>query len=204
MRPDGRRWAFDMKKVILSGIALALVLVTFTSARAQDANDLMRNIERTLKERNPDWVCKKRPSGEPGPDSPHGTKFNFECTREGQSVVVSIFFGDSKQDAAKLFERSQQILQVDVSKPQEGIGEQAYAYSGHGFAWVTFRKANVFAKVSVSLIDPRKVASPSPEIDAFTNQAWEIAKRLAQDLAQQTGATQNKSSNESERSTLNH
>ena len=195
---------FDMKKVILSGIALALVLVTFTSGRAQDANDLMRNIEGALKERDPDWVCKKSPTGEPGPDSPHGTKFNFVCTREEQSVVASIFFGDSKQDAAKMLERSQQMLQVNASKPQEGIGEQAYAYSGHGFAWVTFRKANVFAKVSVSLIDPRKVAGPSPEIDAITNQAREIAKRLAQDLVQQTGAIQNKSANESDRSTLNH
>ena len=192
-----------MKKLILSGIAVALVLVTFTSASVQDANDLMRNIEGALKERDPDWMCKKSPAGEPGSDSPHGTFYNFVCTREQQSVLASIFFGDSKQDAVKLLERSQQMLQLNASKPQEGIGEQAFAYAGHGFAWVTFRKANVFAQVSVSLIDPRKVAGPSPEIDAFTNQAWEIAKRLAQDLAQQTGATRNKSSNESERSTLN-
>jgi hypothetical protein len=193
----------DMDRLILSGIALALVILAFTVAHAQDPNDLMRNIEGALKERDPDWVCKKSPSGEPGPDSPHGTNYNFVCTRDQQSVMATIFLGDSKEDAVKLLELSQWGLQINTSKPQEGIGEQAYAYSGHGFAWVTFRKANVFAQVSVSLIDPRKVPGPSPEIDALTNQAWEIAKRLALNLAQQTGATQNKSSNQSEGSTLN-
>ena len=192
-----------MNKLILSGIAVALVLVTFTSARAQDANDLMRNIEGALKERDSDWVCKKGPTGEPGPDSPQGTRYNFACTREQQSVLAFVFFGNSKQDAVKILERSQQVLQVNASKPLAGIGEQAYAYAGHGSAWITFRKANLFVQVIASAIDPRKVPNPSPEIDAFTNQALEIAKHLAQSLAEQTGATPNKSSNGNERSTLN-
>lgn len=179
-----------MKKLILSGIALALFLPPFTSARAQAENDLNGIIERTLKEKNSDWLCKNGPAGKPGPDSPHGTFYNFVCKREQQSVLASVFLGNSKQDAVKLLEFSQQVLQVNASKPLAGIGEQAYAYAGHGSAWITFRKANVFAQVTVSAIDPRKVPNPSPEIDAFTNQALEIAKHLAQSLAEKTAGTE--------------
>jgi hypothetical protein len=176
-----------MKTLMLNFIALALLLFTCTLACAQDESNLTRNIERILKEKEL-YVKQNGPSGEPGPGSPHGTFYNFTCKHQQQTLSGSIFFGDSKQDAVKMLERSQLMLQ-NASKPQDGIGEQAYAYAGHGSAWITFRKGNVFAQVSVGVVDSRTVGDPSLEMDAFTKQAFDIAKKFALDLAQYTGAT---------------
>src|SRR5438045_731639 len=184
LNKQGRKEVSEMKKLMFTCIALMLLLCPCTLAGSQDETDLIRNIERVIKEKEPDWSCKKSPSGERGPDSPHGTFYNFECKHEQQTVFWTIFFGDSKEDAVKMLEWSQMMLQINASKPQDGIGEQAYVYAGHGSAWITFRKENIFGQVNVGIIDPRKVADPSPEMDAFTNQALEIARRFAQDLAQ--------------------
>jgi hypothetical protein len=46
--------------------------------------------------------------------------------------------------------------------------------------------------VNVGLVDPRTVAEPWSEMDAFTNQAFDIAKRFALYLAQM-GQRYNKS-----------
>jgi hypothetical protein len=181
---------YEMKTLMVKFIALALLLFTCTLACAQDESNLRRNIERILKEKEPEWLCKQNvPSGEPGPASPHGTFYNFTCKHQQQTVSGSIFFGDSKQDAVKMLERSQLMLQINASKPQDGIGEQAYAYTGHGSAWITFRKGNVFGQLDVGVVDSRTVGGPSLEMDAFTKQAFDIAKKFALDLAQYTGAT---------------
>ena len=47
-----------------------------------------------------------------------------------------------------------------------------------------FEAALYFGQVSVGVVDSRRVTDPSPEMDAFTNDAFEIAKRFAFYLAQ--------------------
>jgi hypothetical protein len=174
-----------MKKLMLNWIALALLLFTSTLTGAQDKSNLTRNIERILKEKEPDWLCKQNvPSGEPGPGPPHGTFYNFTCKHQQQTVSGSIFFGDTKQDAVKMLERSQMMLQVNASKPLEGIGEQAYGYTGRSGAWITFRKGNVFGQVDVGVVDSRTGGDRSLEMDAYMKQAFDIAKKFALDLAQ--------------------
>jgi hypothetical protein len=171
---------------------LALAPCLAMSILAQSKTQLQQNIERILKATEPDWICKKTtPEGEPGPDSPP-VFYNFQCKYKGQrlnQLSGVIYVLNSKQDAVGMLDRSQMMLQINESKPQYGIGEQAYGYAGHGSAWITFRNGNVFGQVNVGIIDPRTVVNPSPEMDAYTNQAFDIAKRFAFYLAQYGGAT---------------
>jgi hypothetical protein len=181
-----------MKKFISICITLALLLFLLKTIPAQNKAQLQQTIERTLKANEPDWICKKNiPEGEPGPDSPR-VFYNFSCSYKGQQmnqVTGSIYVLNSKQDAVKMLDHSQMTLQINASKPQYGIGEQAYGYAGHGSAWITFRNGNIFGQVNAGVVDPRTVADPSPEMDAFTNQAFDVAKRFAFYLAQYAPAT---------------
>lgn len=181
-----------MKTFISIYVALAILPFLLKTVRAQDKAQLQQDIERTLKANEPDWLCKKNtPEGEPGPDSPR-VFYNFECRLKGQrrdQVFGSIYVLNSEQDAAKMLDRSQMMLQINESKPQYGIGEQAFGYAGHGSAWITFRNGNMFGQVNVGVVDPRTVADPSSEMDAFTHQAFDIAKRFALYLAQYAPAT---------------
>jgi hypothetical protein len=181
-----------MKLLTSICVGIALLPSILTPAGPQDKTELQHSIERILKENEPGWLCKKNmPEGDPGTSSP-GVSYTFDCRykeQQANQVTGSIVVLNSKQDAITMLDRSQMMLQVNASKPQDGIGEQAYAYAGHGSAWVTFRKGNVFGQINVGIIDPRTVADPSPEMDVFTKEAFEVARKFAFDLAQYTGAT---------------
>lgn len=171
---------------------LALAPCLAMSILAQSKTQPQQNIERTLKATEPDWICKKStPEGESGPDSPP-VFYKFQCKYKGQQLNQLsgvIYVLNSKQDAVKMLDRSQLTLQINESKPQYGIGEQAYGYVGDGSAWITFRNGNVFGQVNVGVIAPRTVVNPSPEMDVYTSQAFDIARRFAFYLAQYGGAT---------------
>ena len=175
-------------KILISGwFAFALLAYLLTPVHAQDKKQLQQNVERTFKTHEPDWLCEKStPEGESTAESPK-VFYNFQCKYKGQQlnqVSGSVYVLSSKQDAVKMLDRSQMMLQVNKSKPLYEIGEQAYWYAGHGSAWITFRNGTVFGQVSVGVVDSRTVADPSPEMDAFTNEAFEIAKRFAFYLTQ--------------------
>ena len=81
-------------------------------------------------------------------------------------MTVFILYGESKRDAEKTLDWSQR-LQVNDSEPVAGIGEQAYQLSKEHFAWITFRKANVFTQVSVGVPKETKTDSTG-EIELVT------------------------------------
>ena len=168
-------------------VAIALLPYLLTPVHAQDKEQLQQNVGRTFKTNEPDWLCKKStPEGESTTES-FKVFYNFQCKYKGQQlnqVSGSVYVLPSKQDAVNMLDRSQMMLQVNKSKPLYGTGEQGYWYAGQGSAWITFRSGTVFGQVSVGVVDSRRVTDPSPEMDAFTNDAFEIAKRFAFYLAQ--------------------
>ena len=158
-----------MRKLTIVLTVLAVVLYCFGTTRAQSkSHEAVANIEQAMKEMEPTWRCLSvpTPQGEPGPDSRGGTKYLFKCQQRTVVVTVFILYGESKRDAEKTLDRSQR-LQVNESKPVDGIGEQAYQLSKENFAWITFRKANVFTQVSVGVLNETKTDSTS-EIDLVT------------------------------------
>jgi hypothetical protein len=78
-------------------------------------------------------------------------------------MAVSIFmlYGETKRDAEKALALSQN-LQVNESKPVEGIGEQGYQLAKERFAWITFRKASVFVQINAGIKNFRDAVRDSP------------------------------------------
>lgn len=176
-----------MKKLVLTLASLFLLAEGFSPVEAQSTNEAISKFERTLDEKESQWQCQKgRDPGEPGENSPRGTRYSFTCRREQQTILGSILFGDSKGEAVKMLEFSQQMLAINASKPVAGIGEQAYEYAGRGSAWITFRDGKIFGQVNVSIVDARKVLDHSPEMHPFTKEALEIAKRFVQHIVAAT------------------
>ena len=177
-----------MKTLISICVALSLLPYLIASAGSQDKAKLQQDIERSLKTNEPEWQCKKSlPEGDPAPNSP--LSYRFDCRYKEQKnlqVSGSIYVLQSRQDAVNMLDRSQMMLQMNASKPQYGIGDQAYGYAGTGLAWITFRKENVFAQVNVSVGGLRSVTEPQPEVQVVSIQAFDIAKRFAFYLAQYT------------------
>ena len=177
-----------MKIFISICVALCLFPSVIASAGFQDKAKLQQDIERSLKTNEPEWHCKKIiPEGEL-PAGARDVSYRFECRYKDQEktqVRGYIYVLLSREEAVKMLDRSQMMLQVNASKPQYGIGEQAYGYAGPGVAWITFRKGNVFAQVNVS-VGLRSVIEAQLDVQDVTIQAFEIAKRFAFYLAQYT------------------
>lgn len=161
---------------------LAVVLCCFGTTRAQGkSEEIVANIERAIKEMEPEWRCSNvyTPQGEPGPDSPRGTKYRFRCQRKTVELTIFILYGESKGDAERALTFSQR-LQINESKPVEGIGEQAYLLSKERFAWITLRKANVFAQVNVATRIAAQTDGPLKTKSVTGNDLIEAARLFAQ------------------------
>jgi hypothetical protein len=180
-----------MKRLAIVCASFILLSYSLTTVKAQNEADLVSGINETLKEEESGWRCSalRSTSGIPTPESPQGISYQFLCKREEQSVLGSIFYGNSKHDAMRMLELSQKFLSINDSYPVDGIGEQAYEYAKQGSAWVTFRKNNVFGQLTVGLIDPDKMNDSSPEMKRLTAEVLEIAKRFAQHIVKQICAT---------------
>jgi len=143
---------------------IALVFCCFGTGRAQGKSDeVVDKLEQVMKVMEPEWRCVREdtPQGEPGPESPRGTKYIFRCQHRAMALSIFIFYGETKKDAEKMLALSQN-LQVNESKPLEGIGEQGYQLAKERFAWTTFRKASVFVQINVHNPNFRDALRDSP------------------------------------------
>ena len=180
-----------MRNLTMVCASLVLLSLNLTTVRTHNDANLVDSTNRTLKEKEPGWKCTAllSRSSKPALESPQGISYEFRCTREEQSILGYVFYGNSKHDAVRTLERSQQFLQINDSRPLKGIGEQAYEYANHGIAWLTFRQDNVFVQLNVGIVDPHKMDDSLPEMKSLTAEALEIAKRFAQYIVRQIRAT---------------
>jgi hypothetical protein len=177
-----------MRNFAIGLTGLAVVLYCFGTARAQSKSDeVIANIEQAMKEMEPEWRCSSvsTPQGEPGPDSPRGTKYLFRCQRKTVELTIFMLYGEAKRDAERALALSQR-LQINESKPVEGIGEQAYQLAKERFAWITFRKAKVYAQVNVATRNASQSDGPSA---TKPNDLIEAARLFAKLVAHHIPAT---------------
>ena len=183
---------------------IALVFCCFGTGRAQGKSDeVIANLEQAMNAMKPEWRCVREylPQGEPGPpESPRGTKYYFRCQHKGMALSIFIFYGETKRDAEKMLDLSQELLQVNESKPLEGIGEQGYHLAKERSAWITFRKASVFVQINVhnpnfrdALRDSPLRTGPTPDPSetqsVSANTLIDAAKVFARLVADQIPAT---------------
>src|SRR6266496_334591 len=169
-----------MRELTRQLTVLTLVFHSFVTAQAQSKPEVVANLERAMKEMEPEWHCARvsTPQGVPGPESPRGTKYHFRCQRKSVDLTVFVLYGETTRDAEKALALSQR-LQINESKPVEGIGEQAYELAKERFGWVTFRKAKVYAQVNVDIRNPPETDGPSESELVTTNALIEAAKAFA-------------------------
>ena len=168
-----------MRRLALSFTLLGLVLCCGT-ANAQSENEfVIASMEQSLKDKK--FSCKREyvDQGEPGPDSPRGMKYGFKCRQDSLNIVIFILYGDSQQDAVKTLDRSQKFLSINISKPLEGYGEQAYELDRDHSAWITFRKGRVYAHITVGVPRPAKTDDPPDPNPAQRHALLDLARALA-------------------------
>lgn len=170
-----------MRKLTGSLTFLVVVLSCLGTVRAQGVGEqVIANIGQMLRERVPEFNCVKHhtPQGDPGPESPRGTMYSFKCQQKSVAVRIHILYGESKRDAEKALQGSQRLA-INQSKRVEGYGEEAFELSEERFAWLTFRKGNVFAQIHVDIRDPAKTGGPSDSEPVPPNTLIEAARSLA-------------------------
>lgn len=104
------------------------------------------------------------------------------------ALTVFIFYGEARRDAEKSLALSQR-LQINESKPLEGIVEQAYQLAKERFAWITFRRASVFSQVNVGIRRTSETDGPSKTESISGNALIEAARFFAQLVARHIPAT---------------
>ena len=174
-----------MKELTIRLAVLAVVLCCVGATRAQSKSDeVIVKLERKMQTTEPEWHCVSTSiaQGEPGPDSPRGTKYQFRCQQKTVALTIFIFYGEARRDAEKALVLSQR-LQINESRPAEGIGEQAYELAKERFAWITFRKASVFVQVNAAAQSASETDGPSETEPVRGSSLIEAARLFAQLVA---------------------
>jgi hypothetical protein len=85
-------------------------------------------------------------------------------------VILTIFYGDSQQEAANRMKVALDRLSVGPGEKRNDIGDEAYVVKGnapdHGFEAIRFRKGNVYVQIT----------GPSPAV------AEDLAKRILREI----------------------
>jgi hypothetical protein len=163
---------------------------------AQNGVSVIWDIEHTLKIKETQWrgVRLTLPAGLRMPDCPSrlpcGSAHSLRWERPGQMVLIAIFIGDSTQEAAREIEFRLMGLAI---RPQlaklEEPGDEAYQYVGDSHSWMMFRKGNVAVDVWVNTCRrPNKVYKYSAEALLCRAEAYRVAKRFAQEIAERIAA----------------
>ncbi len=169
-----------MRRLSLSLTLAAVLLCWFQPANAQSESEhVITNMEQSLKDKK--FSCERAyvHQGEPGPDTPRGTKYAFKCKQDSVDVNIFILYGDAKADAEKSLDQSQKFLSINMSKPLGGYGEQAYESGRDHSAWITFRKGRVFAHITVGLPRPAKSDASLDSNPTQRMALLEVARSLA-------------------------
>jgi hypothetical protein len=178
-----------MKKII--GAFLLLVLSGQLCASARSEPDFLQRIEAAIQENEPAWIGgrdrldERRNQGTPAPEMPRGMQYSFGWKRGEQTIRAYIFYGDTRQDATQKLDWSQKVLQINISKPLDGVGEQAYLAVGNGWSWVQVRKGKVFVYLTVYLAAPRQLRGSPAEAKRIGAEAAGIAVRFSKLLVDQ-------------------
>lgn len=147
-----------MTRKISTFLFIAISFCVSMEAMGQDFQSLREKVENSVKTKRPDWKLVHK-----GEEDKQAV-YNWGSVREG--IGITIFYGDSKQEAIQRMEFKNKIISVGPGKKRKGFGDEAYSWesSKGNFAGIRFRKANVYIEVT----------APS----------LELAEELAKDISQ--------------------
>ena len=183
-----------MKLIALFCYAVILSFHAITIAQTQAEARFLSNIERVLKDKEPEWDVKKivlppelQPehldNGKPLL-SARGKWHIYEIKSKQWAGAISVFYGDSQRDAANQYAWLLRIKGRDRNSLREQIDDQSTRIAGKGIAEVISKKANVFVSVHIMLANLLK-EDKSSEIEAKSEEGLEIAHRFTKHIIDQ-------------------
>jgi len=183
-----------MKIVILLCFAGTLSFQAITLAQAQGGGRFIANLERALKDKEPEWDVNKivLPPGIPPEKlgngspllSPRGAMHFYQLKSKQWAGSISIFYGDSQRDAANHFAWSLRNWSKNGDSLREPIGDQTVQMVSNGIAEVMSRKANICVNLRISLVNLQK-GDKSSGIEARTANALAIAYKFTKHVIDQ-------------------
>ena len=110
----------------------------------QDMQSLRRRSEEIVKAKNPAWKLVKKQERE--------KEITYLWGPEKADVILTVFYGASKQEAADRMRATLDRLSVGPGKELAGIGDEAYFSKNeiNDSGVFRFRKANVYIEVIAS------------------------------------------------------
>ncbi len=130
-------------KNLSSTIFLVVFLMFVVSAvMAQDMDSLRQTAEETVKTKSPQWKLISKDD--------RGKQIIYRWGKEKSDVILTMFYGDSEQEAAEEMKALINRLSVGPGEKITGYGDEAYMWEvkGYGYAGIRFRKANVFVDLA--------------------------------------------------------
>jgi hypothetical protein len=133
-----------MKKVfpvLLIGILHCVAMTVMP----QDMPSLRRRAEEIVKAKNPDWKLIRKQEREREVTYLWGPN-------EKADVVLTVFYGASKQEAADRMRATLNRLSMGPGKERSDIGDEAYFFTTeiNDSGVLRFRKANVYIEIAAS------------------------------------------------------
>ena len=131
-----------MKKLPSMVFLVVGLLFVVGDVTAQDMDSLRQKAEETVKAKNPQWKIITKHEGD--------KRVIYRWGDEMAYVTLTIFYGDSEQEAVEEMRELIRRLSVGPGEKITGYGDEAYMWKSltRSFAGIRFRKANVFVDLS--------------------------------------------------------
>ena len=134
-----------MKRLSRTLFPVVFLMFVVSAVRAQDLDSLRQTAEELVKTENPHRTLIRKYEQDKRVTYLWGIKGN-----EKSDLRLTIFYGESEQEAAEEMRALINRLSVGPGEKITGYGEQAYMWKSPsgGFVVIRFREANVFVDLS--------------------------------------------------------
>lgn len=146
-----------MTRKISTFLFFVFLFCVSMEAMGQDFQSLREKAKDVVKAKRPDWKLFHK--------SQYEKQVVYSWGSIDEGIGITIFYGDSTQEAVQRMEFKDKIISVGPGKKRKEFGDKAYSWESDrgGSAGVRFRKANVYFEVTAPTL----------------NMAEDIAKDLA-------------------------
>ena len=131
-----------MKRLLIVLLFATTSLCALILAMGQDFKSLKDKAEEAVKSRRPEWTIKSKHEKE------KEVYYNWGSREDG--AALTIFHGDSDQEAAERMQLTLKFLAVGPGKKRSDLGDEAYSWKSKHFAYVRFRKGNVYVDLAAT------------------------------------------------------
>ncbi len=119
---------------------------------AQDLPSLIPKIESAFKQEVPQYKLVRKELSEKG--NRKGKESSHQWGTRTEGVSLTVFYGDSPEEAAQMIENSMNHISVGPDKELKALGDEGYLWIApkQGYGSIQFRKGKVYVTLSVTTV----------------------------------------------------